>query len=144
MVRKGRGEEQTGRLKNYRAQRGQALTELALILPVLVTLFLGVAEVGNALKAYLTIVEASRDGARLVAREGRSADVKGLVETLTERLPPSTLNVRVTTNGDNSGGQMVTVEVQYDYRIVFSSVPFVERVFRSPLTLTASTTMPIP
>jgi Flp pilus assembly protein TadG len=128
----------------YRGETGQALTELALILPLLVILFLGLIEAGSALKAYLTVVEASRDGARLVAREGSSADVKGLVQMLTERLSTSDVRVQVTYDEDELGGQMVTVEVHYDYKLLFGRVSPIQVFASDPLPLTARSTMPIP
>jgi hypothetical protein len=48
--------------------RGQAAVELALIAPLLITLLLGVAELGNALRTDLALVDAAREGARLAAR----------------------------------------------------------------------------
>ncbi len=125
-------------------QKGHALIELALLLPVLATLLLGIIEVGNAINAYLTITEASRDGARLVVREGPSANVYGLVQSLTDRLPNSTLAAFSSYGYDSKGNQTVTVEVRYDYRFIIGSVPLVASFLPNPFTLRANTTMPIP
>lgn len=46
-------------------QRGQALVEFALILPLLVLLLVGVFDFGRAIYAYNTISNAARQGARL-------------------------------------------------------------------------------
>ncbi len=56
-----------------RCRRGQSLVEMALILPVMLLLFIGVLEVGWALRGYLTLLNASREAARFVAR-GRYVD----------------------------------------------------------------------
>jgi hypothetical protein len=54
-------------------ESGQSLVEMALITPLLLLMFLGVLEVGWALRGYLVLVNASREGARFAAR-GRYLD----------------------------------------------------------------------
>jgi len=56
-----------------RRERGQGLLELAVILPVLLILLMGLVEVGYALRDYLVVVNASREGCRFAAR-GRYSD----------------------------------------------------------------------
>jgi hypothetical protein len=57
----------------WRKERGQGLLELAVILPVLLILLLGLVELGYALRDYLVVVNASREGCRFAAR-GRYSD----------------------------------------------------------------------
>ena len=47
---------------------GQSLVELALTLPILLLLFLGLIELGMALRAYLVLVNANREAARFAGR----------------------------------------------------------------------------
>jgi Flp pilus assembly protein TadG len=47
-----------------RRERGQSLVETALILPILLLMFIGVLEVGWALRGYLTLLNASREALR--------------------------------------------------------------------------------
>jgi hypothetical protein len=54
-------------------ERGQSLIEIAIILPILLLLLLGVAEVGIGLRNYLVVVNANREGARFAAN-GRFDD----------------------------------------------------------------------
>ena len=51
-----------------RTERGQALLELAIILPVLLILLMGLVEIGFALRDYLIVVNATREGCRFAAR----------------------------------------------------------------------------
>lgn len=129
---------------NNRTERGHALIELALLLPILTTLLLGVVEVGNALNAYLSISEASRECARLIVRKGPSADYYGVAQTLTTRLPNSSLQVNPMYGTDFKGNQKVTVRVTYAYRFIFADFPLVCYIFPEQFTLSAQTTMPIP
>jgi hypothetical protein len=48
--------------------RGQSLVELALTLPILLLLLLGLIELGMALRAYLVLVNANREAARFAGR----------------------------------------------------------------------------
>jgi Flp pilus assembly protein TadG len=52
------------RLKN---EKGQTLTELALVLPILVVLVLAIAQFGVAFNNYVTLTDAARAGARVGA-----------------------------------------------------------------------------
>ncbi len=56
-----------------RREKGQSLVETALIMPILLLMFIGVLEVGWALRGYLTLLNASREAARFAAR-GRYVD----------------------------------------------------------------------
>jgi hypothetical protein len=60
-------------MKERRTERGQGLLEMAVILPVLLILLLGVVEMGYAMRNYLVVVNANREGARFAGR-GRFSD----------------------------------------------------------------------
>lgn len=49
------------------AQEGQSLVELALLLPVLLLILVGVLDLGRAFHAYVTVMNAAREGARYAA-----------------------------------------------------------------------------
>ncbi|MCS6803988.1 MAG: TadE/TadG family type IV pilus assembly protein [Acidobacteriota bacterium] len=126
------------------AETGGALIELSLLLPIILIILVGLVEVGNGLNAYLTVAEASRDGARLIVREGPTANLNGLVQTLAERLPTSTLTSQATYGFDSRGNRTVTVVVNYDYRFIFGNIPLVSELLPNPLRLRGTSTMPIP
>lgn len=74
--------------------RGQSLVEMALILPVLILLFLGLIELGLMMRAYLVVVNANREGARLAGR-GVYTDEQIAGYTLnafSDQLPARTVN----------------------------------------------------
>jgi len=56
------------------SQGGQALTELALILPMLLVLALGAIEVSNMIQGYLTLSHLTREGANMISRGIASPD----------------------------------------------------------------------
>lgn len=49
-------------------QDGQSLVELALVLPLLLMVLVGMVEVGWAMRAHLVVTNATREGARFAAR----------------------------------------------------------------------------
>lgn len=125
--------------------KGQALVEFVLVLPILAIVLFGLIEVSNAINTYLTIYTASRDGARLAAQRAPASEVAALVDSLTERLPPPRPTTSVNFGRDNSGQDMVTVEVTYAYRfLLFGSVSILRQIVPSPFTLRARTVMPVP
>jgi len=56
-----------------KTERGQGLVEMVVVLPVLLILLLGIVEVGYALRDYIIVTNADREGCRLAAR-GRFTD----------------------------------------------------------------------
>lgn len=61
------------RRKNDKDERGAVLVELTLIVPILVTIVLGMFEIGMAWSASQTVVQGSRSGARTVSQLGTYA-----------------------------------------------------------------------
>jgi Flp pilus assembly protein TadG len=53
-----------------RAKQGQSLVEFALVLPILLLILLGVVDLGRVYYAYVTLTNASREGARFGATYG--------------------------------------------------------------------------
>jgi Flp pilus assembly protein TadG len=56
-------------------QRGQALVELALVVPVLLLLFMGIFDFGRAIYAYNAISNAAREGGRTAIVNQYAADI---------------------------------------------------------------------
>ena len=51
-----------------RSERGQSLVELALVLPLLILLLAGIADLGRAFFSYIEITNAAQEGARAGSR----------------------------------------------------------------------------
>jgi Flp pilus assembly protein TadG len=116
---------------------------MALILPMLAAIFFLLLEGAYAMRTYSLLSEASREAARLVLREGLTADVDTLVQSLTAaQLPGANLNTNVTTN---TAQGTVTVEVNYDYETLFGENLLTTALNdNQPYVLLARTTMPMP
>lgn len=55
-------------------EEGQSLVELALVLPIILLLFVGMAEVGWAIHSYVTVATAAREATRFGARANFDAE----------------------------------------------------------------------
>jgi Flp pilus assembly protein TadG len=133
-----------------RRDAGQALLELALALPVIVLLFMGLFDAGRAVIDYTTLTNAARSGAR-VAMVNQSNDATcGTVETFKCVAAGQTVGMGVTaasipdvviTGSDCtfSGTCTVTVTVSHPMQMI---TPLIGEII-GPFTLSASTTMPI-
>jgi Flp pilus assembly protein TadG len=68
-----------------RSERGVAAVEMALLLPVLVLLFMGIVEFGRAFYTAITLAHAARAGAQYGAQSpAKSSDVTGIKNAATQ------------------------------------------------------------
>jgi hypothetical protein len=128
-----------------RRDRGQALVELALVLPFLILLLLGLVEVGHGFNSYLTVVSSSRDAARLGAQGANDVALISLVVTETERLdgvvPGSCGETGVCITRSGSGANAsVTVRVCYNHDLIVG----VPGLLSGPLKMCSTTKMRVP
>ncbi len=104
-----------------RREDGQAITEFALILPVLVALLLGIIQFGIVFNNYLTITDAARAGARKAAVSrflgDNGAAAKTTAQNSAQQLNQTDLKVSVTSSNWDVPGSDVNVTVTYPYSI---------------------------
>jgi Flp pilus assembly protein TadG len=102
-----------------RSERGQSLTEFALALPILALLLFAVIQFGITFNNYVTLVDATRAGARkgAVGREvgNPAATVVAAVKASAANLNQSQLGVTVSSTWQPSSD--VTVTATYPYQI---------------------------
>ena len=73
---------------NRRGARGQSYLELALVLPVLLVLMMGLVEVALLMRAQLVLTNATREGARLASRGvGDDEVVERVMSAFSNQLP---------------------------------------------------------
>jgi Flp pilus assembly protein TadG len=104
---------------------GQALVEMALILPALLLLVLGIVEFGRAFNAKQAVNDAAREGARHAVVWDETIDqdsVEAVIETALNRAGIPTASATIAfdkTTGWRNVGQMQTVYVGVQYRFSF-------------------------
>ena len=104
------------KLKN---ERGQTMTEFAMVLPILVVLLFGIIQFGIAFNNYVTLTDAVRAGARKAAVSRNVSDPVGTcrsqVFAAATNLKSSDINV--TCSSPWTPGSDVTVHADYPYSI---------------------------
>lgn len=93
-----------------RGERAQATVELALVLPVLLLLVLGIVEFGRLYSDQLILQNAAREGVRVAAVGGSDSQVRDRVLASAPGLDPNALAVTVTRD---TASKLVTVSLQY-------------------------------
>ena len=105
----------------FRAEDGQAAAEMALVLPILCALLLGIAQFGIAFNNYITLTDATRAGARKAAVSRFAGDngaaAKTAVRDAASSLDQTKLTVTVTSPNWTVPGSDVTVTASYPYSI---------------------------
>jgi Flp pilus assembly protein TadG len=103
-----------------RSERGQAMAEFAIILPILLVLLLGIVQFGLVYNNWVTLTDAVRAGARKAAvsrtDSNRNADVITAVKSAATDLSASKLTVD-TPVSTWSPGDTVKVCAHYPYSI---------------------------
>jgi len=109
---------------SLRNDDGQAMVELAFVLPILIAVMLGIAQFGIVFNNYVTMTDATRAGARKAAvsrfLNDNGAAAKALVYADATSLDPAQLNVTVSASPDwatANAGDEVTVTSTYPYSI---------------------------
>ena len=106
---------------DLRDNRGQAMVEFALVVPILCLVLFGVIQFGVLYKDYVTLTDATRAGARKAAVSRHEADPVGAtqakVQSSASGLDLTKLNVTVSAAPAWEHGADVTVAATYPYDI---------------------------
>ena len=132
------------RLKNITENQGQALVEMALILPVLLLLVFGMIDFGRVFQTNLAATEASREIARVAALMGDDSAADTIIA-----------NVKTNATSALTSGNTVTVTITPSYSartngvavtvVVTTSVdlitPLINTMLTNPFPVSATTIM---
>jgi Flp pilus assembly protein TadG len=105
-------------------------------MPVLMVFLLAMIQAGLMLRDQLVVLEAARAGAREASVSAADEEVRSAAVAAAAALDPARISVGVVREG--AQGAPVTVTVDYD---MLASVPFVEGLFPSDVTLSGRATM---
>lgn len=120
-----------------RDERGQAMVELALVIPLLLVLFMGTVEFGRIFHSYLVITNASREGARVAVLGGSDTAVSDRVGQVTAGLDSARLQTSVAP-GSRKSGDMASVTVKYEVLLIF---PLFDAFIPNPVPIQSITKM---
>ncbi|MCU1440627.1 MAG: TadE family protein [Rhodoglobus sp.] len=100
-------------------ERGAAVVEFALILPILIVLILGLIEFGRIFNVQISITNAAREAARTMAIENDPALARADAINAAPSVNPALAAGNITiTPADCDAGQTVTVTIAYDVTLL--------------------------
>lgn len=121
--------------------RGQALVETALVLPIILLILLGIIDFGLMFNNYLMLGNASREGARTAAVGASDSEITSLVANVAATLDVSKITVTITpSQAYRKKGDEVVVTVDYDYNMI---TPIISSIVPGPLHLSSRSVMRI-
>jgi len=120
----------------YRNERGQTLTEFAMILPILLLLLFAIVQLGIVFNHYVTLTDAARAGARKAVVSRQAASPASVTTTAVRNsaanLDQSKLGVTVASTWTQ--GEDVTVTATYPYQISLLGLVVKSGTLRSQTT----------
>lgn len=130
------------RRRRRNGEKGQALVEFALLIPIFLILLFAIVDFGMGFYSWITVTNAAREGARLGAVLATQQEIEDRVyESVT--LPEEDTRMSVTvTNAQGQPGESVVVQVDYDYDLITPLASLVQFVSGDAIgpTLTFSST----
>lgn len=122
-------------------EKGQALVEFAIILPILLLLIMGILQFGMLINNYLSLENSSREGARLGIVGGTNTDIQNIVMKTSPTLDSSALTITITpSEGNRKSGDTLTINLTYSYNL---TIPIISSLFNNTVMLNAQTSMRI-
>ncbi|MDD4504405.1 MAG: pilus assembly protein [Clostridiaceae bacterium] len=120
-------------------KKGQSMVEMALILPLIIMLFMGMVEFSRIFGSYLLVTHASREGARMASIGRTDEEVRTNVTGKVGILNVSELQI-IFTPEDNARitGEDVRVCVRYKLDIY---APVISSIVSNPFEMEANTYM---
>lgn len=99
--------------------------EMALLLPILLTLVMGIISFGMGYSTKITLTAGVREGARALALGGTDEDARARVKDLTTKLNPPLADSDITISsrcaiGDTSGRAQLSAKYSLGYNLLFA------------------------
>jgi len=115
-------------------EHGQALVEMALVLPLFLLLLFGVMEMGRIGYTYITVSNAAGAGGRMATIGGTNPEIETAIKNAASSLSPTSLTITITPTllSQRYSGQGVTVEVTYPVQLI---IPLISNVIPNPVVV---------
>ena len=130
------------RSRRKNGEKGQALVEFTLLLPIFLLLLFAIIDFGMGFYSWISVTNAAREGARLGVVLATEQQIEDRVYQAAD-LPNEATQMTVTvTNAQGQPGESVVVKVDYDYDLITPLAGIVSFVSGNVLgpTLTFSST----
>jgi Flp pilus assembly protein TadG len=104
-----------------RDERGAAMVELALVLPLLIMLVMGIISFGRAYNSKVELTGAVREGARALALGKTTTDAETIVRNAAPSVGTITFSNEATCTAGSTTDATITASVDMSYSIPFVS-----------------------
>lgn len=121
-----------GRSRGSAKERGAAMVEMALVLPILVLLVFGIIEFGRAYNAQITLTHAAREGVREFAVTQDSAAGQAAAVAAATSLDTAQMSFTLSAC---TVGQPATMQISYPFQLFIPLFP------STPITIDAEGVM---
>jgi len=126
-------------LQVIKNNRGQAIVEFVLIIPLVFLLIFAMLETGRYVHAAYEIEHASREAARVGAIGGTDANINSSVTLNTNGLDSERVSVLINpTEYSRDSGDQLTITVSYQFSPI---TPFVGAIYTDGMNLSANISM---
>lgn len=126
-------------MKLHKGEQGQAMVEMALVLPLLLLLLLGIIEMGRVGYAYITVSNAARSAARVASAGGMDLDIQNAAIIAAPSLNEAELTTVITPIQINrQSGQSVQIQVSYPVHLI---VPMISDILPNPFLVNSTLSM---
>lgn len=125
--------------KFIKGKNGQALVEMALVLPLLLLLFMGIFEFGRIFGAHLLISNLAREGARYGVVGHNDIEINNIILDRHAWLDQNLINVTIIpVFEERVRGSSLEVEINYPLTLM---TPLIADVLPNPVPLSANCLM---
>jgi Flp pilus assembly protein TadG len=127
--------------KLFKRTNGQGLVEMALVLPLLLLLFMGIIEFGRVLGSYIVINNLAREGARYGVVGHNDTAIQNIILAERAFLDADDMTVIVSPPPENRVvGNALEVQVDYELPLI---TPILSGILPNPVPLSAQCFMRI-
>ncbi|GAA0480486.1 hypothetical protein GCM10008986_01280 [Salinibacillus aidingensis] len=121
-----------------KSQRGQAVVEIALALPILLLLIFGMIDFGRIIHTYMTVEHVSRESARAASVGDDNLKIEETAFQAAPALKHEHLSVTISPESNRTRGSYVSVATSYPVEIF---TPFIKQLLPNPFLVTSETVM---
>jgi Flp pilus assembly protein TadG len=113
-------------------EQGQAVVEMAVVLPIILLLLLGMAEFARLFSNFLTLQQAGREGARLAITGAADSAIINRIGTTGTSLDTTKMAVTITPGEPRASGSDVTISLAYPVPLI---TPIIAQIVGGTVTL---------
>ena len=125
--------------RQRKKERGQALVELAIVLPILLLILMGIFDFGRIFHGYLSVTTAAREAARQASLGRTDAEIYATAFASATPLEAAQLVVTVTPGfNTRTPGTNIEVIIKYQYKIL---TPIMQKFLPNPFVVIGKAVM---